>query len=345
MDVKNPMDLMNKLKQIDTKEIEKAKIIKKVLKPGMGETDYPNETKIHFKYHVSIAETGKVLDDSDELWKKPFELVTGKEFKLPYWEEGLKSMRMGEISEYFVPKASAYTYPKVTQQLRDIALRKHEDPDYRAPSSGCCGLQESGKIKTGYCDLDHLLEDPKDLKMRFEIVKVERPGDYEKDIWQMSQGEKDLTTVESHKQGNSLIKEGKYEEAKDVYAKAIGILEQKMNRCKPGSDEHKEICEKRKPLLMNYALCMLKLKEYHEVIEHTTTVLADDPDNIKALYRRGIAYCRSWCPKEANEDLLKVAQLDPTLAAVVNEELRQLVIAQKMRDKQDMAAFKGKLFG
>ena len=84
--------------------------------------------------------------------------------------------------------------------------------------------------KTGYCDLDKLLAQPKALRMTFEVVDVERPGQFEKEPWQMSAGERDCSSTDSHMKGNQLMKEGKYEEAKDVYAVAIGILEQMMNR-------------------------------------------------------------------------------------------------------------------
>ena len=45
-----------------------------------------------------------VIDDSREWWKKPFELFTGKEFKLFYWEEALAQMKKGEKAEFMIPK-------------------------------------------------------------------------------------------------------------------------------------------------------------------------------------------------------------------------------------------------
>jgi len=42
--------------------------------------------------------------------------------------------------------------------------------------------------------------------------------------------------------------------------------------------------------LLNFSACQLKLKNYESVVEHCSEVLQNDPENVKAFYRRGKAY-------------------------------------------------------
>eukprot|EP00826_Nyctotherus_ovalis_P046392 TRINITY_DN5238_c0_g1_i5.p3 TRINITY_DN5238_c0_g1~~TRINITY_DN5238_c0_g1_i5.p3 ORF type:complete len:120 (-),score=21.97 TRINITY_DN5238_c0_g1_i5:377-736(-) len=42
------------------------------------------------------------------------------------------------------------------------------------------------------------------------------------------------------------------------------------------------------PVNLNLALCNIKVKNYPYAIHHATQVLEFDPDNCKALYRRGV---------------------------------------------------------
>lgn len=44
-----------------------------------------------------------VIDDSKAI-NKPMEIILGKQFKMPIWEECLKSMRVEEIAEFRVEK-------------------------------------------------------------------------------------------------------------------------------------------------------------------------------------------------------------------------------------------------
>ena len=48
-----------------------------------------------------------------------------------------------------------------------------------------------------------------------------------------------------------------------------------------------------KILRLNISQALLKLNKYSEVIDQSSKVLKDEPQNPKALYRRGVAYSRS----------------------------------------------------
>lgn len=63
-----------------------------------------------------------------------------------------------------------------------------------------------------------------------ELVKVEQPDSYEKDTWQMGETEKIELVPKLKEQGNNEYKAKNYKKASDLYAKALGILEQLMLR-------------------------------------------------------------------------------------------------------------------
>lgn len=66
--------------------------------------------------------------------------------------------------------------------------------------------------------------------LRLDLVKVEQPEDYEKDLWQLDDGERLKLIPELKSQGNEYFKNKDYKQASELYAKAIGMLEQFMTR-------------------------------------------------------------------------------------------------------------------
>lgn len=66
---------------------------------------YLFQITFHFQTAI-IDENGdieKIIDDSKKIGH-PMELILGKKFKMPVWEECIKSMRLHEVSEFIVKK-------------------------------------------------------------------------------------------------------------------------------------------------------------------------------------------------------------------------------------------------
>jgi hypothetical protein len=51
-----------------------------------------------------------------------------------------------------------------------------------------------------------------------------------------------------------------------------------------------------KACLLNLASCGLKLQRHAEVVQYTSEVLTSEPNNVKALYRRGQVLPVHWQP-------------------------------------------------
>lgn len=196
-----------------------------------------------------------------------------------------------------------------------------------------CGL--SAFKSTGYDDLDELMKTEQDLIFEIELLKVELPGDYKKEAWQMDLSEKLEAIPKYREEGNALYGKKKYKEAAAKYAEALGCLEQLCIREKPRDEEWNKLDKMKIPFLLNYAQCMLLEKDYYKVIEHTSTVLDKDIDNVKALYRRAKAHVGAWNPEKAREDFKRAAEIDPTLQRTVKKELENIDRLVKEHNAED----------
>lgn len=197
---------------------------------------------------------------------------------------------------------------------------------------------------TGHPELDKILEDGSPLCFEFELLRVEQPGDYQQDHWAMTDGEKSAAVSVLKEEGNTLYKEGEYEHASEKYFQALSYLEEQIIKEKPHSETWYSIAKQKVPLLLNYAQCKLLMHDYADTIRHTTSVLEVEPDNVKALYRRGKARSATWDVEEATRDLRKAAELDTSLASTVEKELRVLAERVKEKDTAEKERFRGKLF-
>ena len=222
----------------------------------------------------------------------------------------------------------------MSKSLRTVAKKAKgeltEEYDHHEHS---CSL--SAMKSTGYPELDDLLVNEQDLIFEIELLKFEKPGEFLKETWQMDAEEKLSIVPRLKEAGNNLYQKKRYKEAAEKYAEALGCLEQLCLREKPGDKPWLNLDQMKIPFLLNYAQCKLFLGDFYEVIEHTSTVLEKDKDNVKALFRRAKAHVKCWNTREAKEDFNRVAALDPSLTKAVKKELDEIERLTKEHDTQD----------
>lgn len=284
----------------------------------------------HFRTYINDAE--QTLVDDSRAWDEPFELIFGHNFSLESWENGVKSMRPGERSKFYCQPEKCMGYAKLSKTLRDI--QKKKDNKDAVVRQSCCGSQS-----TGYHDLDKLTG--VSLIFEIDLISVEQPGQYNKQIWTMSEDEKYALVIELREKGNNHFKAKNMDKAEINYAKAIGTLEQLGMREQPQSELWNKIEDMKIPLLLNYSQVMLVKKEYTTAIMHLNTVLKRDPENVKGLYRRATAHSGSWNIEQAERDWTELARVDPSQSNLALKRISELRAAVKQKEVEEKARLKG----
>ena len=96
-------------------------------------------------------------------------------------------------------------------------------------------------------------------------------------------------------------------------------------------------------LFTNADPSLLQWGNYTYVIELASRVLERQPDNVKLLYRRGVAHLEKNEFGESKVDLVEAHRLDPTNKAI-NEKLGQLRVREK-RHVEELSKGLKKMFG
>lgn len=142
--------------------------------------------------------------------------------------------------------------------------------------------------------------------------------------------------------GNTLFKEEKLEEAMQQYEMAIAYMNDDFMFQLFGKYQDMALAVKN-PCHLNIAACLIKLKRYEEAIAQCTIVLAEDQNNVKALFRRGKARSELGQTDAAREDFLKARKFAPQDKAI-SKELHLLAQHDKIVYQKQKELYKG-LFG
>ncbi|GAB1604584.1 AH receptor-interacting protein-like [Argonauta hians] len=322
-------------------------IKKRILYAGEDEIpDYGDGKgwKLTFHYVTTKCDEDRTVIDDSRKVNRPMELLLGKKFKFDVWEKCVRSMKLKEVAEFLVDSSETGIYALVSKSLRDLSKPQSKAEKDLPPKSRCCGSMVGKSKSVGYNDLDKLLDTPEPLIFKLELIKIDAPGDYKQESWELDPQEKLKAIPRLRVEGNELYNQKKYQEANQKYTEALGMLEELMLIEKPGDEAWQSLNKMQIPLLLNFSQCKLVSEDYYSVITHCDTVLKYDPDNVKALFRRGKAYIGAWNPMAARSDLNRVMQLESSLKKGVLNELKKLDKLQKEKDIEDRERLKGKLF-
>ncbi|XP_072547241.1 aryl-hydrocarbon-interacting protein-like 1 isoform X3 [Salminus brasiliensis] len=272
----------------------------------------------------------------------PMEVVFGNMFKLDVWETLLKSMRIGEVAEFWCDVIHTGLYPMVAKSLRRIAEGK--DPvDWHIHT---CGMANMFAYHTlGYEDLDQLQKEPQPLIFVLELLKVQQPSEYEREPWALSDEERLKAVPVLHGQGNRLYKLGRLDEAMNKYKEAIICIKNVQSKEKAWEAPWLKLEKMANTLTLNYCQCLLRQEEYYEIIEHTSDIINQHPGAIKAFYLRGKAHMEVWNEAEAKADFQRVLDLDPGMKKTVRKELAVLSMRMEEKREEDRLKYKGMFTG
>lgn len=197
------------------------------------------------------------------------------------------------------------------------------------------------------CESDQLLKQlnvtalPDSCKVVYTIDMIS--FECGRDLWELSDQER-LEIAKRHKEaGGELFKLDKIKGAAICYSKALKYLipvdPDIQLEVQHLQDYEKEIFSLQSVLMLNLAACQLKFQQYPHVVSNCSRVLALEPDNVKALYRRGQAFTMMNDLDRAREDLLKAKKLEPANRAI-DEQLKLLESHQQAHDSKYKDALK-----
>jgi len=167
---------------------------------------------------------------------------------------------------------------------------------------------------------------PADAKVEYEVELL--TFEKVKGSWEMDDEEKMVQAKLLKEQGNKYLKEGKLELALKKYNRSKNYLS--------GFKENEECNQLQTAIHSNLALVYLKQNNNDEVIANCNKVLELDPNNIKALYRRGQISLLAQNFEAAIADFNRVMVLEPTNKAAQNQIIvtKHKVSEYKEREKK-----------
>ncbi|KAK9815444.1 hypothetical protein WJX72_003733 [[Myrmecia] bisecta] len=144
--------------------------------------------------------------------------------------------------------------------------------------------------------------------------------------------------------GNALFKEGDFQAAHRKYTKALRYLDTESLQTEGLSESDTEgLSTAALACLLNRAACSLKLGKPRDAMKDCSTVLEQQSDNVKALYRRGQAHLAVKEYDEALNDLKMGVKLEPNDKGVKAELLR-VQKAKEAAKHRERAAY-ARMFG
>ena len=149
---------------------------------------------------------------------------------------------------------------------------------------------------------------PPETTLQFEVELLSW-GLPKKDRWEVAEKEKLSEASRLKAEGTEAFKAGKWAQAQPLYAEAAGWVEY--------DDDFVEESTKAEAgalvisCWLNEAQCCLKLQDWAGAISASSSVLRKDGENVKALYRRGLANTKLQNFEMGRQDLKRAATLDP----------------------------------
>ena len=139
--------------------------------------------------------------------------------------------------------------------------------------------------------------------------------------------------------GRKYLKENDYMMASKEFSKAVMTFEFMLKNNLRMKDFKGEVTSMMKEIILpaysNLSLCYLKLKNWGLVISMADQVLQSDANNVKNLYRRGIARKERKMYHEAVEDFEKVAHLDKEMNDECSQFIKECRELRKLAKKQE----------
>uniref|UniRef100_A0A7S1RMV4 peptidylprolyl isomerase n=1 Tax=Alexandrium catenella TaxID=2925 RepID=A0A7S1RMV4_ALECA len=194
------------------------------------------------------------------------------------------------------------------------------------------------------------LEPNAERQWRLELVSI---GGQQSDKFGLAHEERLALAEQLRLRGNEMFKQQRFHRAMKLYERGSALMDvlEAEEMGMPGGiagkpdpkvvERNQQIWQCQKPLLLNWALILIKLERWVEAERKCTEVLMDiDKLNVKALFRRGQCNIRLGNHEQARLDLSRAAELDTSITKEVEREMAKVRQMQQAEDKSDSGAAK-----
>ncbi|GFU20575.1 peptidyl-prolyl cis-trans isomerase FKBP4 [Nephila pilipes] len=176
------------------------------------------------------------------------------------------------------------------------------------------------------------------VEIQFQLLSYTR----EPEIWEMSVTEKWRRATYHKQRGLELYSRGAYQYAFRRFGLTLKYVISLEHDIPSGQEEGMDIKGLKLSCYLNVAACQMRHHNYESVVINSSKALSMQPDNAKALYRRGAAYVQLQEYEKAKEDLTSAQQLEPKNQAVSKQ--LQLLKSKVQKLNQYYASAMKKLF-
>lgn len=179
-----------------------------------------------------------------------------------------------------------------------------------------------------------------DLNFEVELLGFKEK---EKEKWELSDEERREKATSIKNEGTAAFTSKKFDEAARKYEDAAKfVYDDEEGEFIPDDDKALHVS-----CLTNAAMCYIKLKNWGEAIRACSHVLKleGESQNLKALYRRGVAKMNSGLLKEAKTDLMAAYKIDNKNKDVRKAlaELKEALAESKKKEKATYGGMFGKV--
>ncbi|KAK9711591.1 hypothetical protein K7432_007725 [Basidiobolus ranarum] len=231
-----------------------------------------------------------VRDTKLDLGGKTYDLRIGKQFAVKGMELAVASMKLGERSKFWMTPQYCTGYGQLESLIRTEEDRelyqdqaKKENGEYQIHAG--CSHGFTHRVQ----DLNDLVNCP--LEFEIELLNVQYPGEFTKEVWEMNALEKIQEAPKLKEQGTLYYKQKEYKQAADFYFRAISMLDSMPIYIMNPEEVDVQLVKKLLILCrLNLAACELKMNNYDSVVYHCSQVIKEDKNNLKGRFRRGVAY-------------------------------------------------------
>lgn len=267
---------------------------KKIIQEGEGDESPTDGSEVTVHY-TGTLENGDEFDSSHSR-QEPFCFTLGSGSVIKGWDIALRTMKRSEISEFSLPP--------------ELAYGEQGSPPSIPPNSR--------------------------LKFIIELIDWElEKASFDKSIYKLTIEERLEKCSEKNQTGGRYFKEGKYDVAVRHYRDLMKYAEisefsevgdvvelDSVQTIESDSKTKDKKAELRQMLLvghLNLALCYLRLNKIKDCIANCDSALAIHPSNVKALFRKGLAFSSTNDFEKALEQFDKVLELDPANVEAKNQ--------------------------